>query len=120
MGLIRVIRVAIPLQLRNDSEKKAPKNRSECEVYSMSEIQFGELLGEVLLQIKARSKRTLAAIQDELGFAVGRESGGNYIDYLRRGHIPGEIAELERLVYALHSSADTCIHACAVRLIRSL
>ena len=67
----------------------------------MSEIQFGELLGEVLLQIKARSKRTLAAIQDELGFAVGRESGGNYIDYLRRGHIPGEIAELERLVYAL-------------------
>lgn len=67
----------------------------------MNEVQFGELLGEVLLQIKAKTKRTLAALQDELGYAVGRESGGNYIEYLRKGHVPGEVAELERLVYAL-------------------
>lgn len=67
----------------------------------MTEVQFGELLSEVLLQMKAKTKRTLAALQDELGYAVGRESGGNYIEYLRKGHVPGEVAELERLVYAL-------------------
>lgn len=67
----------------------------------MTEVQFGELLSEVLLQIKAKTKRTLAALQDELGYAVGRESGGNYIEYLRKGHVPGEVVELERLVYAL-------------------
>jgi hypothetical protein len=52
-----------------------------------SPARFAEILTTAVLLIKAHKGRNLDAIQDELGYALGRE-GGSFIQYLRKGHLP--------------------------------
>lgn len=63
--------------------------------------EFARLLTEALYTIKANEGKTLAIIQDEIGFALGRESGGSAIAHWRRGNIPAETADLEKLARQL-------------------
>jgi hypothetical protein len=62
--------------------------------------KFVELLVAALLTIRARSGRSMAVIQDELGYALGRE-GSSYIAYLRKGHPPTALEDIEQLAQTL-------------------
>ena len=65
-----------------------------------SPFKFGQLLTEAIYNIRAheakRTKKTLGLIQDELGFALGRD-GGSSIEYWRKGNIPAAVADVEQL-----------------------
>jgi len=69
---------------------------------SSSPSQFKEQLKKSLNLIKARKRKTLAVIRDELGFAVGK-SGESFIHYLLRGNgnVPTELDVLEKLASAI-------------------
>ena len=53
---------------------------------------FGQLLSMAVRVIAAREDKTIASIQDELGYAVGK-SGGTAIEYWRKGHVPAVPAD---------------------------
>jgi hypothetical protein len=60
------------------------------------EDKFARLLTEGVHRIRLREAKTIQAIQDELGYAVGRE-GGSVIEYWRKGHLPPDLATVEIL-----------------------
>ena len=62
--------------------------------------KFAQLLTEALYQIRLRESKPLQVIQDELGYAMGR-NGGSVIDYWRRGNLPTKLADLEQLTRTL-------------------
>ena len=66
--------------------------------------KFAQLLTDAIYKIRTEqskvTKKTLAIIQDELGYALGRE-GGSSIEYWRKGHIPGTIDDIEQLAREL-------------------
>ena len=62
---------------------------------------FAEELTAALRRCKANTGRTLEAIQDELGFSLGRDGGASFIYHLRRGHVPQDPADAVRLAQAL-------------------
>ncbi len=59
--------------------------------------EFAALLTQALKQIKRREGKNLALIQDELGYALGRDSGGSVIEYWRKGNQPAALSDLETL-----------------------
>lgn len=59
--------------------------------------EFARLLTEGIYAIKLIEDRPIGIIQDELGYALGRDSGGSAIAHWRRGYIPGQSADLENL-----------------------
>lgn len=63
---------------------------------SLSIEKFAQLLSEGVHRIRLREAKTIQAIQDELGYALGRE-GGSSIEYWRKGHLPPHLAEIEKL-----------------------
>jgi len=65
-----------------------------------SSHRFAELLTEAVRRIKAGEDKNLDVIQDELGFALGRE-GRSYLHYLRKGHLPATPDDLAQLAAAL-------------------
>lgn len=67
---------------------------------SSSHKQFADVLGTALHLVKVQEGKNLGIIQDELGFAIGR-NGASFIDYLRRGNIPSKYGDLESLAYEL-------------------
>jgi hypothetical protein len=58
-----------------------------------SPARFAEILTTAVLLIKAFNGRNLDAIQDELGYALGRE-GASFIQYLRKGHVPSSVEDV--------------------------
>jgi hypothetical protein len=64
------------------------------------EEKFAQLLSEAVHRIRLREAKTIQAIQDELGYALGRE-GGSTIEYWRKGHLPPSLEDLEKLAYEL-------------------
>jgi hypothetical protein len=68
--------------------------------------EFAGLLTTALRRIKANTNKTLDAIKDELGYTLKRDTGGSFIDYLRRGNVPTDTADLEAL-----SSTLFCLKA---------
>lgn len=64
------------------------------------EERFGELLTEAVHTIKRRTGRPIAVIQDELMYALGRESG-NPVEYWRKGHIPAGQSDFIQLAREL-------------------
>jgi hypothetical protein len=62
--------------------------------------KFAQLLTEAIYKIQAQEsktvKKTLGIVQDELGYALGRE-GGSPVEYWRKGHIPASIDDIEGL-----------------------
>ena len=59
--------------------------------------RFSELLTKAVRTIADRENKTVASVQDELGYALGRETGGSCIEYWRKGHIPADPREVEKL-----------------------
>lgn len=63
--------------------------------------KFGSLLTEGVRRISIYQNRTIQAVQDDLGYALGRDSGGSAIEYWRKGYIPHNPAEVERLAWEI-------------------
>ncbi len=64
------------------------------------ESRFAELLTTAVRTVAAREHKSIACVQDELGYALNRE-GGSCIEYWRKGHIPADLSDLEMLVHEL-------------------
>ncbi len=58
--------------------------------------RFGDLLNEAINKLKKETRKLISAIQDELGYAIGRE-GGTAIEYWRKGHVPSNHADVAAL-----------------------
>lgn len=71
----------------------------------MNPERFGRLLSEAIHRIKIKSNKLIQAIQDELGYAIGRE-GGSAIEYWRTGHVPSDLEEVERLAREILKRID--------------
>ena len=69
---------------------------------SKSPEKFARLLTEAVHKIRIHEsktiKKTIRIVQDELGYALGRE-GGSCIEYWRKGHIPVGIDSVEKLAH---------------------
>lgn len=59
--------------------------------------KFAKLLTEALYKIKLLENKSIDILQDDIGYAIGRDKGGSAIEYWRRGNIPTNLAEVERL-----------------------
>ncbi len=66
----------------------------------MSERDFGELLTEGIRYICARENKPMQIVQDELGYAAGR-NGSSVIRYWRQGHLPSKPSDVESLARAI-------------------
>ncbi len=63
---------------------------------AQSSDKFAQLLTEAIYQIRLLEHKNISIVQDEVGYAIGRD-GGSPIEYWRKGHIPKEREEIERL-----------------------
>jgi hypothetical protein len=63
--------------------------------------KFAQLLTQAVRRIALNRNIKIQVIQDELGYALGREAGGSSIEYWRKGHIPASLAEVEMLAREL-------------------
>jgi hypothetical protein len=68
---------------------------------SKSPERFARLLSQAIRQIAWRNNIKIQNVQDEVGYALGRESGGASIEYWRKGHIPAQLSDLELLAQVL-------------------
>lgn len=59
--------------------------------------QFGQLLKMAVRKIALQTGKKIAIVQDELGYALGRDSGGVAIQFWERGNIPARKEEVELL-----------------------
>lgn len=66
--------------------------------------KFAQLLTEAIHTIRIHEsktiKKTTRIVQDELGYAIGRE-GGSCIEYWRKGYVPAAVDDVERLAREL-------------------
>ena len=66
--------------------------------------KFAQLLTQAVYKIRVHDsrtiKKTVSIVQDELGYALGRE-GGSCIEYWRKGYIPATTGDLEKLAREL-------------------
>jgi len=65
-----------------------------------SQEKFAELLTKAIYNIKDDKNRTIASIQDEIGYALGYR-GGATIEHWRKGHLPPDTATMWNLAQAL-------------------
>jgi hypothetical protein len=72
-----------------------------CGNMTQPSARFAELLTTAVRTIAAHENRTVAAVQDELGYSLGRETGGSAIEYWRKGHIPADPRDVEKLAAEL-------------------
>lgn len=66
----------------------------------MNPQRFGELLTKGIYAIKSREGRQVSLIEDELGYALGR-NGGSSIIHWRRGNIPTKAKDIEILAQVI-------------------
>jgi hypothetical protein len=59
--------------------------------------QFGQLLKMAVRRIALQESKKVAIVQDELGYALGRDSGGVAIQFWERGNIPARREEVQLL-----------------------
>lgn len=62
--------------------------------------RFADLLSDAMHKIKKVEGKNIGVIEDEIGYAIGRD-GGSPIDYWRRGHPPSRREEFEKLAIEL-------------------
>lgn len=71
---------------------------------NQSPEKFAQLLTAAVYKIRIAESKTIrkkiGIVQDELGYALGRE-GGSCIEYWRKGYIPAGLADLEQLTRIL-------------------
>jgi hypothetical protein len=66
-----------------------------------SPARFSECLNSALWTMKGQTRKNIGVLCDELGYALGRDSGGGYLrDYLLKDNVP-KLAELELLAKLL-------------------
>lgn len=65
-----------------------------------SPAKFAQLLSEGVHRVRLSEGKSVQIVQDELGYALGRE-GGSAIEYWRKGHVPARLTEMEELARAL-------------------
>lgn len=63
---------------------------------SVNPQKFAELLTEGVHRVRIRESKSVQIVQDELGYALGRE-GGSAVEYWRKGHIPPKLSDVELL-----------------------
>jgi len=63
--------------------------------------RFAQLLTQAVRRITLLEDSKIQIIQDELGYALGRDAGGSSIEYWRKGHVPSNLAEIEDLAREL-------------------
>jgi hypothetical protein len=63
--------------------------------------KFAQLLTQAVRRISLLDDRKIQIVQDELGYALGRDAGGSSIEYWRKGHIPARLDEVEQLAREL-------------------
>ncbi len=63
--------------------------------------RFAQLLTQAVRRITLRENSKIQIVQDELGYALGRDAGGSPIEYWRKGHVPSQLDELENLAREL-------------------
>ncbi len=63
--------------------------------------RFARLLTQAVRRAAVQSNSKIQIVQDELGYAIGRETGGAPIEYWRKGHVPSREAEVEKLAREL-------------------
>lgn len=71
--------------------------------------EFGTLLTEAVYRIRSlesREGKSIQILQDELGYAIGRDSGGSAIEHWRKGNVPAQQRELEALAREIMRRAD--------------
>lgn len=68
---------------------------------SKSPNRFAHLLTQAVRRMAVNEDKKIQIIQDELGYALGRDAGGSSIEYWRKGHVPGKLAEVEMLTKEL-------------------
>ncbi len=73
---------------------------------ALSPEAFGHLLTEAVYRIRSIEGKSIAIVQDELGYALGRETGGSAIEYWRKDHIPTIPAEIELLAREIVARTD--------------
>lgn len=61
-----------------------------------SPYKFAQLLTDAIHRIKIQERKTIALVQDELGYELGRK-GGSSVEYWRKGHIPAKVSDVEGL-----------------------
>lgn len=66
---------------------------------------FGDLLSKAIRLIAAREDKSIAVVQDELVYALGR-SGGTAVEYWRKGHIPPTVEVALTLLVELRRRAE--------------
>ncbi len=59
---------------------------------------FARLLTEAVYQIRHRKSKSVQAVQDDLGYALGKK-GGSSIEYWRKGHVPSKMSDVEALTH---------------------
>jgi hypothetical protein len=65
-------------------------------------LLFGNLLTKAVYRIATEERKTIGSVQDELGYAIGRTAAGSPIEYWRKGYVPAQSTEVERLAMALY------------------
>jgi tetratricopeptide (TPR) repeat protein len=68
--------------------------------------RFRELLSDGIYRIKQLETKPINVIQDELGYAIGKKTGGSSIEHWRKGFIPGELSDLAALVKEIVRRTD--------------
>ncbi len=59
--------------------------------------KFARLLTQAIHRIALNENRKVKVVQDELGYALGRDTGGSAVEYWRKGNVPARAGELEQL-----------------------
>lgn len=71
--------------------------------------KFAQLLTEAIYRIRVKESKTIGAVQDELGYAIGKQ-GGASIEYWRKGNIPSKREDIERLAEELVHRSDLSVN----------
>jgi hypothetical protein len=71
--------------------------------------QFSVLLTEAIYRIRSLESqhgKSIQMLQDELGYAIGRETGGSAIEHWRKGNVPAQSEEVEALAREIMRRTD--------------
>jgi predicted ATPase len=68
-------------------------------------VKFARLLTEAIYRIRAGESKAVRAVEDELGYALGKK-GGASIEHWRKGHIPPKLKDLEELAREICRRTD--------------
>lgn len=67
---------------------------------TQSAAHFARLLTEAIHRIRQNEGKSVRIVQDELGYALGRQ-GGSAVERWRKGHLPPTMEDGETLAVAI-------------------